>query len=126
MKMNLEPLVTLTSIAQTIFDKKGFNILVIDVRETSTFTDFFVIAEGSANKHVQALATSVATTLENLGSAPIHIEGKSEGEWVVIDDFNIVIHLFAPGFRELYSLEELWRDGKIVNVTINTHLPSKI
>ncbi|MDR3624701.1 MAG: ribosome silencing factor [Chlamydiales bacterium] len=123
--MNLDPQFILNSVAQTIFDKKGFNILVIDVRDVSTLTDYFVIAEGSADRHVQAIASSVVDTLKNLGAAPTHVEGKNSGDWIVIDDFNIIVHLFMPGIRDLYGLEELWRDGKIVDVAIQTGNTSK-
>lgn len=106
----------LNSIAQTIFDKKGFNILALDVRGVSTLTDFFLIAEGNVDKHVVALAKAVIEKLKQEGERPLHVEGLDQGDWVVIDDLEIVIHLFKPGLRDKYRLEELWREGKIVDL----------
>jgi ribosome-associated protein len=121
--MEFEPMTTLNAIAQTIFDKKGFNILVLDVRGISTMTDYFVIAEGSADKHVQALARSILNLMAERGEKPTHMEGLRVGDWVVLDFLNIIIHLFMPGLRERYSLEQVWQEGKIVSV--NIVLPEK-
>ncbi len=101
-------------IAQIVFDKKGFNILALDVRDISTMTDFFLIAEGNVDKHVSALGAAIIESLKNKGWRPVHVEGLAQGDWVVIDYLEIVIHLFMPGVRDKYRLEELWREGKIV------------
>jgi len=105
-------------IVQTIFDKKGFNILVMDVRGISTITDFFVIAEGNVDKHVSALGSSVQEVLKGVGERPIHTEGLGQGDWVVLDYLDIVVHFFMPGLRDRYRLEELWREGKIVDIQL--------
>lgn len=111
-------LFALDRVAQTIFDKKGINILALDVKGFSTLTDYFVIAEGQADKHVQALADAVIDTLRELGWKVIHVEGKESGDWIVLDFIDIIVHLFAPGMRERYQLEELWKEAHIVNVAI--------
>lgn len=121
--MEFEPTPTLSAIAQTIFDKKGFNILALDVRDVCSITDYFIIAEGSADRHVQALAKSVVQTMEEMGFGLVHSEGLRTGDWVVLDFQDIMIHLFMPGLRERYSLEQVWQEGKIVNV--NIVLPEK-
>lgn len=109
----------LNEIAQAIYDKKGFNILVLDVHEICSITDFFVIAEGSADRHVQAIAKMLIEFLEKKGY-PLHREeGVKTGDWVVLDFHNFIIHLFMPELRERYSLEQVWQKGQIVNVTIN-------
>lgn len=109
---------TLDTIAQAIFDKKGFNILVLDVRAFSTMTNFYIIAEGNVNRHVKAIANFIVDTMREAGLKPLHIEGTAESEWVVIDYGDIVIHLFIPEIREKYALEELWKESKIVDVKI--------
>ena len=108
----------LNLIGQIIFDKKGFNILSLDVREVSTLTDYFIIAEGNVDKHVRAIASAIIETLKAEGNAPLHVEGLADGDWVVIDYLEVVIHLFMPGMRDKYRLEELWREGKIVDLKI--------
>lgn len=108
----------LNVIAQTIFDKKGFNILVLDVHNVSTMTDYFIIAEGTVDRHVKAISNSVIHALEDVGEKPVYVEGEQEGDWVVIDYGDMVVHLFTPELRERYALENLWKDGKIVDVEI--------
>lgn len=109
----------LQSIVQTIFDKKGFNILTLDVREVSTMTDYFVIAEGTVDRHVKALSHAVFDCLlEQHHLKPWHTEGEREGDWVVLDYGDIVIHLFIPELREKYSLEQIWKKGKVVDLPL--------
>lgn len=110
----------LKCICQTIFDKKGFNILSLDVRGMSNLADYYVIAEGNVEKHVQALARDMCDALLQEGLRPTHIEGQKEGDWVVVDYSDVVVHLFIPEMREKYALEELWRNAVIVDVPIKT------
>lgn len=108
----------LKDICQAIVDKKGFNIVVIDVRGVSTMTDYFIIAEGNVDRHVAALAQHVEDVLREKGQRPAHIEGKLEGNWVVLDYLDIMVHFFIPELRQYYSLEEVWKEGKVVNVPV--------
>ncbi|MFC2049209.1 ribosome silencing factor [Chlamydiota bacterium] len=116
--MKRDPAHLLNIIAQLLFDKKGFNILALDVRGISTLTDYFLIAEGNVDKHVIGLAKEVVGKLRKEGEIPLHVEGLDTGEWVVIDYLEVVIHLFKPGLRDKYRLEELWREGKIVDLDL--------
>lgn len=109
----------LNEIAQTIFDKKGFNILVLDVRGISTMTDYFIIAEGNVDRHVQALSMALIDQLKEEGYDPLHVDGQRDGEWVVLDYSDFVIHLFIPDLRQKYALEQLWHEGKIIDVKID-------
>lgn len=113
----------LNRVAQAIYDKKGFNILVLDVRGVSSMTDFFIIAEGTVDRHVKALSQTIADELGKIGQDPLHIEGQQEGDWVVLDYGDFVIHLFIPELRIRYSLEELWKDGKVIDVKLDTSKP---
>ncbi len=117
--MNNSTLTTLNRIAQAIYDKKGFNILVLDVRQICTLTDYFVIAEGTVDRHVKALCQIIIEELTQLGLHPFHIDGQREGDWIVIDYSDVIIHLFTPELREKYAIEELWQKGKIVDVKID-------
>jgi ribosome-associated protein len=97
----------LNRIAQVIFDKKGMNILALDVRGVSSLTDFVIIAEGNVDRHVSAIADAVIVALKEEGYQPIHTEGLQSGDWVVIDFLDIMVHLFMPGLRDKYRLEDL-------------------
>lgn len=110
----------LQAIAQTIYDKKGFNILAIDVHEHSSLTDYFLIAEGSVERHVSALSLSVKETVKDFGGHIFHMDGDQTGDWIVMDCGRILIHLFVPSMREKYLLEELWHQGDIVDLNIQT------
>ncbi len=104
--------------AQVIFDKKGINILAIDVRGISTLTDYVLIAEGSVDRHVIGIAREIIDVLKGMGERPIHVEGLEQGDWVVIDYLNYMIHIFMPGLRDKYQLEGLFSDGKIIELNI--------
>lgn len=109
---------TLNVIAQTIYDKKGFNILALDVKGLSNLTDYYVIAEGNIDRHVKALASTLVQVLGEMGERPWHVEGEVQGDWIVIDIGDVIIHLFDPETREKYCLEELWKEAKIVDLDI--------
>lgn len=106
----------LSQIAQVIYDKKGSNILALDVKGLSTITDYLLIAEGNVDRHVISLANSVMDVLEE---HPVHTEGLQAGDWVVLDYAGIIVHLFQPGLREKFALEKLWNEGEIVDLPLN-------
>ena len=112
-------LIILNKIAQAIYDKKGFNILALDVRGISSITDFVLIAEGNVDRHVTAIARSIINDLQTIGETPYCVEGEADGDWVVVDYSSIMVHLFQPGMREKYQLESLWKESKIVDLDIH-------
>ena len=116
---NNDSIFFLNTIAQAIFDKKGFNILALYVQGISTLTDYVLIAEGNVDKHVQTIATSIIDRMQALGQTPIYVEGMKTGDWIVIDFLHIMVHLFMPGLRDKYQLEELYREGGIVDLQID-------
>lgn len=116
----MAPMPLLNKIAQVIYDKKGMNILGLDVRGVSSLTDFVIIAEGNVDRHVSAIAHAVIDTLKEEGIKPLHVEGIQEGDWVVIDFLDMMVHLFMPGLREKYRLEDLWKNGQILELHIDT------
>lgn len=106
------------SIAQTIYDKKGFNILAIDVREVCSMTSYFIIAEGAVERHVQALTRDIIDKLKESGYDVLHVEGEQLGDWVAIDGGDIIVHVLTPPMRERYDLERLWEKGKLIELNI--------
>jgi ribosome-associated protein len=115
---NQASILLLNAIAQTIFDKKGINIIAIDVRGISNLADYFLIAEGTVDRHVRALCLTLQEDMAKLGCPPLHVEGDDAGDWVVMDFGDVLVHLFIPELREKYSLENLWKEGKIVDLSI--------
>ena len=80
-------------------------------------TDFFVIASGTSDTHVRSLGESIWEELKKDGTAPHHIEGLTQGRWVLLDYVDFVVHLFHPSLRNFYQLERLWNDAEVVPVT---------
>ena len=109
----------LHTICQQIYDKRGFNILTIDVRGVSTMTDYFIFCEGTVDKHVQALFWVVHDRIrEKYGSRPMHTEGQSVGDWAALDYGDVIIHFFTPELREKYQLEQIWKAGRVVDTKL--------
>lgn len=107
-------------ISQTIYDKKGLNILALEVGHFSTVADYLVIAEGNVERHVMAIGQEIISVLrDEHGVRPHHVEGLHTGDWVLIDYCDILIHLFMPGMREKFQLEKLWADGKTIDLELS-------
>jgi len=99
-------------IADLAGDRKGLNILVIDVRGRSSYTDFLVIASGTSDRHVQSIGEAVADAIKReLGLSTLGVEGLKEGQWALVDFGEVVLHVFHQFTREIYALEDLWKDA---------------
>ncbi len=85
------------------------------MREARSFTDFFVIASATSDRHAKALSDSVMAALAAEGVKPAHVEGYDRSEWVLLDYFDFIVHVFAPSTREFYALERLWGDAKRID-----------
>ena len=98
-------------------DKKGINITIIDITEISTVADYFVIAGGSNENQVKAMADSVEEVLiKEDGIHPKHIEGYQNANWILMDYNDVIVHVFNQDDRLFYDLERIWRDGKVIEV----------
>src|SRR5687767_12359104 len=94
-------------------DKKAVNMIVLDLREIASFTEFFLIASGTNPRQVQAIADEINEQLKKqLRRRPVRIEGYSGAEWVLLDYGDFVVHLFDKDARDFYDLERLWRDAR--------------
>lgn len=89
-------------------DKKAMDLIVLDLRKADGFTDYFVLASGSNARQVRAIADSVMAALASDGVKPAHVEGYDRSEWILIDYFDFIVHVFAPETRLFYGLERLW------------------
>jgi ribosome-associated protein len=93
-------------------EKKASDLVVLDLRAVASFTDYFVICTGANARQVQAVADSVEEQLRNSGKRPLHVEGRSGGEWILLDYGDFIVHAFNPAARRFYDLERLWRDAE--------------
>lgn len=98
-------------------DKKAEDALVLDLRHTPAFTDFFVLCSGQNTRQVQAVADAVEQALRARGIRPSHIEGYDRAEWILMDFFTFIVHVFTPQTRAFYSLERLWGDAERIEVS---------
>jgi len=108
--------VLVKSIIKGIFEKKGQNVLKIDLRKLENrIADFFIICHGSSVTQVGSICDSVEDTVRKAaGEKPLHTEGLDNCFWVLLDYGNVVVHIFQEENRSFYSLESLWADGEIV------------
>lgn len=106
------------SIVEGILDKKGRNIVVLDLRPAGNgIADFFVICHGTSNTQAAALANSVEERVrKDLNVKPWHTEGFQNAEWILIDYVNVVVHVFQEHIRDFYRLEDLWADAPATKV----------
>jgi ribosome-associated protein len=98
-------------------DKKASNVVVLDLRHTPAFTDFFVLCSGQNQRQVKAIADSVEEALRATRVRPAHVEGYDRAEWVLMDFFSFIVHVFAPHTREFYALERLWGDAVRIEIS---------
>jgi ribosome-associated protein len=101
---------------EALSDRKGRDLVVLDLRGLSTATDFFVLATGTSDIHVRSIAENVIDGLKGDGVRPDHVEGLQGGRWVLIDYIDFVIHVFHREAREFYQLEDLWGDAPRLDV----------
>lgn len=114
--MEKTPSALVRHLATILFQKKGSNIIAIDIRGVSSITDFVLIANGNVDRHVKSLANELKEELKGKGEALKQIEGMQNGDWIVLDYSEVVIHLFVPEQRQKYQLESLWSDGKVLDL----------
>lgn len=104
--MQLEKLRQL--VVDTLDDMKAREVLVMDVRGKTAVTDYMVVASGTSDRHVKAIAETVAYRAKEAGEPPLGTEGVNEGEWALVDLNGVVVHVMLPKVRDFYSLERLW------------------
>jgi ribosome-associated protein len=95
-------------------DKKADDLAVLDLRKATGFTDFFVICSGTNSRQIRAIADAVMEALAAEGVKPAHIEGYERSEWILVDYFDFIVHIFARETRVFYGLERLWGNAKRV------------
>ena len=102
--------------SQAALDTKAEELVILDVRGLTTFTEYFVIMNGRSTRHVQALAEAIEGKLRSKRVKASRAEGLQEGLWVLLDFDDVVVHIFYHEQRKFYDLEGLWADAKVVDV----------
>ena len=97
--------------AALCLDLKANDVVILDLEGVSDMTDFFVIASGTSDTHTRSIAEHVMEEMKKAGHPVHHLEGVSQGRWVLLDFVDIVVHLFHPEARAFYQLERLWNDA---------------
>ncbi|HET6232387.1 MAG TPA: ribosome silencing factor [Longimicrobiaceae bacterium] len=96
-----------------LHDRKARDVAVLELKGISSATDWFVIATGTSDTHVSAIADNLIDELKKHGTRPLNVEGQRGGRWILIDYFDFVVHVFHPAAREFYQLERLWGDAPV-------------
>ena len=106
-------------------DKKAVDMAVLDLRKAGGFTDYFVICSGQNAPQIRAIADSITDALGSEGARPSHVEGYYRSEWILLDYFDFVVHIFATETRIFYGLEGLWGAAERVNFDAQEPRPSR-
>jgi ribosome-associated protein len=96
---------------QAASDKKALDMVVLDLREIATFTDYFVITSGANERQVQAISDEILERLKKSGNPAARVEGRKTAEWILLDYGDFIVHVFADKARKFYDLERLWRES---------------
>ena len=97
-------------------DKKALDIVLLDLRKAGGFADYFLLCSGANARQIRAIADAVKEAVEGAGSKPAHVEGYDRSEWVLLDYFDFIVHIFAPETRRFYGLERLWGNAERVEL----------
>jgi ribosome-associated protein len=95
-------------------DKQALELTVLDLRKAGGFTDYFLICSGSNSRQIRAIADGITEALAGDGERPAHVEGYDRSEWILLDYFDFIVHVFAPETRAFYGLERLWGNAEPV------------
>ncbi len=104
------------TVVKAIDSKKGKDIQVLDLRELTTLTNYFVIATGGSNKNVQAICDEVEEKMYDAGAKMWSKEGYDSGEWILLSYDDVIVHIFQGEIREFYKLEHIWKDAPEVDI----------
>jgi len=104
-------------VVRAALDKKALDVVVLDLRNTPAFTDFFILCSGQNQRQVKAIADAIEEALRAARVRPAHVEGYDRADWVLMDFFTFIVHVFTPQTRAFYSLERLWGDAERIDVS---------
>jgi len=103
-------------IVSAMEDKKALDVVILDLRASGAFTDYFVVGSGQSTRQVQAIVDAIGKRLRSIGMRPAHVEGYAHAHWVLMDCFDVIVHVFTRDTRDLYDLERLWGSATRIEV----------
>ena len=95
-------------------DKKGEEPLILDIRKITDIADYFLVVHGTSDRHVLTIADAIVDQLREKNVKPLHVEGRTQALWVLVDYGSVIVHVFHHQTRKFYNLERLWGDAKIL------------
>jgi len=102
---------------QAVQEKKAENIVILELKEISSFTDYFVIVQGNSSRQNTAICEGVERALKGKKIRPVSIEGRKSADWILMDYGYFIVHVFSADARDYYALEKLWGDGPRLSIT---------
>ena len=103
-----------------LLEKKVKDLVVLNVKEISAFTDYFIICSGTSDRQVRAISSHVRESLKKAGLIPLGVEGEKEGKWVLLDYDDVIVHVFLESIRTFYDLERLWSEATRIPIPEDT------
>ncbi|MBC8484694.1 MAG: ribosome silencing factor [Bacteroidetes bacterium] len=110
-------------ITELILQKKGSDVLVLNLKKQTTVTDYFIICSASSDIQIKAIADNIIKETKKIGQKPWHNEGYNNLSWVLLDFIDVVVHIFLNNVRKFYNLEGLWGDAEITEIKDNLEIP---
>ena len=107
----------LVTAARAALERNARETLVLDLRGISDVTDFFLVMAGDSDTHTRAIGESIIDRMKQAGFTQVGSEGRSSGQWILLDYVNVIIHIFLPRVREFYQIERLWGDAPVVQLS---------
>ena len=104
--------------AELCAEYRANDVVMLDLRGVSDMTDFFIVASGTSDTHVRSVGEHVVEEMRKNGARAHHVEGLTQGRWVLLDFVDFVVHLFHPTLREFYQLERLWSDAEVIPIAV--------
>jgi ribosome-associated protein len=111
-----ENLMKMTTVTEAALDRKAEDVVALDVRKLTSFTDTFIIVTGTSDRYARSVADSITEAMAKRGEKPLGMEGYDEGRWVLIDLDDVIVHVFQDEVRRKYDLERLWSDAPALDV----------
>jgi ribosome-associated protein len=112
----LDSITLAKKIADLIFNKKGYDVRILDLKEIASFADYFVICSADSDTQVRAIADEIDKSLRDEGLKCWHKEGYRAMNWILLDYVDVVVHVFKKDMREFYNIEKLWGDAPVIEV----------
>jgi ribosome-associated protein len=108
--------VKMAAIVEAALDRKAQDIVALDVRKLTSFTDTFIIVTGTSDRHARSVTDSITEAMVKRGEKPLGLEGYDDGRWILIDLDDVIVHVFQDEVRRRYDLERLWSDAPSLDV----------